>query len=401
MTHRLYYTDSYLDTFTARVEELSSDGLRVYLDRTAFYPTSGGQPHDTGTLGGRLVTDVVSEGERIAHHLAEPALSGLERGTEVEGRVDWPRRFDQMQQHTGQHLISAVALARFGWRTVSVHFGDESATLDLEAGRMPEGGLGEVERAVNEEITANRRLIVSFEEADSVTGLRRPSKRTGTLRVVTIEGLDRSACGGTHLAATGEIGVILLRRLDRVRGAMRLEFVCGGRAVRRARADFEALSRIAASLSASLDTAPDVVASQIRQLSEAISDRKRLRRSLADARAHALVDAAEPDAAGVRWVVLPGGNDFDLAELRDLSLAVATIPRAALVAALSDPPTLLVAAAADSGIDAGRSLRAALAEVGGRGGGSYTVAQGTAPTAAAVEAALASVLTAARSASSR
>jgi alanyl-tRNA synthetase len=393
MTLRLYYTDSHLDAFTARVEEISADGLRVYLDRTAFYPTSGGQPHDTGTLAGRRVVDVEDEDARIAHLLAEPAGAELAPGVVVEGRIDRARRFDLVQQHSGQHLISAVALERFGWRTVSVHFGDESATIDFEGAALPPGGLAEVERAVNEEVFANRPVSVSFDEADRVTGLRRPTKRSGTIRIVTIEGLDRSACGGTHVAATGEIGAILLRRLDRVRDGMRLEFVCGGRAVRRARADFEALSRIAGPLSTSLDDAPAVVAGQREQLGEAITSLKRLRKSLAEARASALVEGAAPDGAGVRWVVLRGaGAGFDLEEVRALAPAVAALPRAALLAALHDPPTVVVAASPDSGVDAGRALREALGAVGGRGGGSPTVAQGSAPDAAAADAALDALL---------
>jgi alanyl-tRNA synthetase len=393
MTDRLYYTDAYLDAFDARVVEVSADGARVYLDRTAFYPTSGGQPHDTGTIAGQRVVDVVDEGARIAHLLADPASSALEPGREVEGRIDWARRFDQMQQHTGQHLLSAVTLARYGWRTVSVHFGEESATLDFEVDRIPGGGLAEIEAAANAEVTANRPIRVSFEEAATVTDLRRPSRRSGTLRIVTIDGLDRSACGGTHLAATGEIGAILLRKLDQVRGAVRLEFVCGGRAVRRSRADFDALSRIAGSLSASLDGAPGVVESQSRQLGEAITTRKRLRKALAEARAALLLSGTEPDAGGVRRVVVWAEEaGLGVEDLRDLALAFAASPGAVLVAATDQPPTLVVAAAPGSGVEAGRALKTALERVGGRGGGSATVAQGSAPSPATARAALDDVL---------
>jgi alanyl-tRNA synthetase len=393
MTDRLYYTDSYLDAFDARVVEISDDGAHVYLDRTAFYPTSGGQPYDTGTIAGQRVVDVVDEGARIAHVLEGPGLPRLEVGREVEGRIDWARRFDYMQQHTGQHLLSAVTLARYGWRTVSVHFGDESATLDFEVDGIPEGGLAEIERAANAEVTANRPIRVSFEEAAAVTDLRRPSKRSGTLRIVTIDGLDRSACGGTHLAATGEIGTILLRKLDRVRGAVRLEFVCGGRAVRRARADFEALSRIAASLSASLDGAPAVVESQSRQLGKAIAARKRVRKELAGARAGLLLSGAAPGSDGVRRVVVRGEEaGLGVEDLRDLALAFAAAPGAVLVASTDQPPTLMVAAAPGSGVEAGHALKMALERVGGRGGGSATVAQGSAPSPAAARAALDDIL---------
>jgi alanyl-tRNA synthetase len=132
MTERLYYTDAYLTTFTARVVDSADEGRRVYLDRTAFYPTSGGQPHDLGTLGGADVVDVIDEGARVAHLVSTP----LTLDSAVEGRVSWARRFDHMQQHTGQHLLSAVLEELFGMTTVSVHFGATSSTLDLE-GEQP------------------------------------------------------------------------------------------------------------------------------------------------------------------------------------------------------------------------------------------------------------------------
>src|SRR3954469_7437637 len=131
MTNRLYYTDAYRTSFTASVVDRSEDGLSVYLSETAFYPTSGGQPHDVGTLGGVDVVDVVDEDDRIAHVLASPLSAGA--GSRVDGRVQWARRFDNMQQHTGKHLLSAVLEDLFGFRTVSVHFGTESSTLDLDA----------------------------------------------------------------------------------------------------------------------------------------------------------------------------------------------------------------------------------------------------------------------------
>jgi alanyl-tRNA synthetase len=174
---------------------------------------------------------------------------------------------------------------------------------------------------------------------------------------------------------------------------VRLEFVCGARAVRRARADFEALSRIAHSLSASLDGAPDVVTSQTAQLGDAIGERKRLRKALADARARSLADAATPNEAGVCWLVLRGGGGLALEELRDLASAVAALPRAALIASCEHPPTVIVAAAAGSGVDAGRLLREALAAAGGRGGGSATLAQGSAPSPSAASAVVDSLAT--------
>jgi len=244
MTERLYYTDAYLRDFDARVVDRANDGRTLYLDRTAFYPTSGGQPFDAGTLAGIPVRDVVDEGERIAHVLAAPAPAT----DTVHGAIDWTRRFDHMQQHTGQHLLSAIFADRFRLETVSVHFGAETSTLDLDTESLPRKTVLAVEQLANAAITEPHAVTVSFESAATASGLRKPPPREGELRVVTIDALDRSACGGTHVRSTAEIGSILLRGTERVRRTTRLEFVCGLRAVRAARSDHELVSALALSL---------------------------------------------------------------------------------------------------------------------------------------------------------
>lgn len=372
-TTRLYYTDSYLSRFDAQIAEIADDGRRVYLDRTGFYPTSGGQPHDLGTLADVAVVDVVDEGERIAHVLASPLTAAAH---EVNGVLDWERRFDHMQQHTGQHLLSAVLEELFGHHTVSVHFGREYSSVDLDVESLSAERIARAEQRANEIVAENRPVTTSFEEAVHATGLRKASDREGTLRIIEIEGIDRSACGGTHVRATGEIGVILLRRAERVKKAMRVEFVCGLRAVRRARADFDALSRIATSLSAALDDAPSLVAAQTEQLRAAENERRRQERELATFRARALYDAATPDAQGVR-VVRQSAATMD--ELRALAQGMTSLTKAAFVGTVAEPPSLLIAASEDTGVDAGRVLREVVTRLGGRGGGSARVAQGTVP----------------------
>ena len=349
MTTRLYYTDAYLTEFDARVAELTDDGRRVYLDRTAFYPTSGGQPHDLGTLAGVAVTDVVDEGERIAHVLAAPLASTAEP---VAGVVNWERRFDHMQQHTGQHLLSAVFAELCGAGTVSVHFGAETSTLDLSTEALSRERLVEVEERANGLVFENRPVDVEFEDASRATGLRKASDREGTLRIVSIASLDRSACGGTHVQATGAIGPILLRRLEKIRKATRVEFVCGLRAIRRARRDFEGLSRIATSLSAALDDAPALVIAQTEQLRDADNTRRKLERELAGHRARALYDSSVPDGHGSRYVVVRDAGSMDA--LKTLAQSVLAMPQAAFVGVLSSPPSVLFASSEDSGLDAGR-----------------------------------------------
>lgn len=382
MTRRLYYDDAYLRAFDAHVAEVSADGRRVYLDRTAFYPTSGGQPHDTGELAGVRVVDVVDEGDRIAHVLAEPVA--LAPGARVEGRIDWERRFDHMQQHTGQHLLSAVFAELYGFETVSVHFGAESSTIDLATATLAAGQIEAAEARANALVWEDRAVAVSYEHAAEAAGLRKRPDREGPLRIVSIDGVDRSACGGTHVRGTAEIGPVLIRGVERVRGNARVAFVCGGRALRRAREDHALLTRLALDFSARPEEVPALVTG-LRERERAL--RAALRRAeeeLAGFRARALYERTEPAEDGVRRAVErhPAGG---LDELRALANAFIALPKAVLVAAVDEPPALLLAASEDSGINAGAALRAALAEVGGRGGGSPRVAQGSVPDRASLE----------------
>jgi alanyl-tRNA synthetase len=386
MTERLYYTDAYLREFRAWVVDRSEDGRTVYLDRTAFYPTSGGQPYDLGAIGGIKIVEVVDEGDRVAHRVATPVEAG-----EVECAVDWTRRFDHMQQHTGQHLLSAVFEELFSLHTVSFHLGADNATIDLEGGAVDVGRVLAAERRVNELVFANIPVHVTFEDSKTVQGLRKPSEREGTLRIVSIEGLDRSACGGTHVRATGEIGAVLLRKLEKVRQSTRVEFVCGGRAVRRARADFEALTTVAQLFSASLDEAPAMVAAQMESSKAAEKSRRKVELDLAVYRGRELYRETTPAADGMRRVIerLERGN---LEDLRAVAQSFTGQPKSVFLAVMKEPPSVLLAASEDAGIDAGKLLKAAITEAGGRGGGTARVAQGSAPDAAALENVVAKLL---------
>jgi alanyl-tRNA synthetase len=386
MTLRLYYTDSYLRDFEADIVERADGGRRIYLDRTAFYPTSGGQPFDTGTLGGIAVVDVVDEGERVAHLLADALPDNR-----VSGVVNWDRRFDHMQQHTGQHLLSSVLHQLCGQATISVHFGSESSTLDLDAPAIDHPQLVEAESRANRLVAENRPVEVSFEEAGSASGLRKPSEREGTLRIVAIRDLDRSACGGTHVRATGEIGSILIRKAERVKKNVRLEFLCGMRAVRRARGDLDLLTRLAGQFSAAAADLPALVEAQRAELKGTAASRRELEEDLAAFRARDLYAASTPDGSGVRSIVVPEETG-PIDRLRPLARAVAGMPRALFVGWTADPPALMVATSADSGLDAGRMLRSALEQVGGRGGGNERAGQGTAPSASALVEAVAAIV---------
>jgi alanyl-tRNA synthetase len=372
MIDRFYYTDAYLREFRARIVETSPDGARVYLSSTAFYPTSGGQPHDLGFIDEVPVLGVEEDGARIAHIVERPVL-----GIEVNCRLDWPRRFDHMQQHTGQHLLSAVLVERRGISTVSFHMGEEASTIDIDVPSLDAREAAAIERRVNDVIFENRPVRVSFQDSDGTLKLRKPSKREGTLRIVTIEGIDQSACGGTHVRATGEIGALVIRKLDKVHGHVRVEFLCGGRAVSRARADYEALTNVSRLVAAPLDETSAAVEAQLDKLREIEKSHRRLAIELAQVRGRELYAATEAGVDGIRRHIrrLASGALDD--ELRTVAQSFTAQPKAQFVALLEDPPSILLAVSADSGIHAGQALKAALAVAGGRGGGNATLAQGS------------------------
>ncbi|MEP7065179.1 MAG: hypothetical protein ABI889_04030 [Gemmatimonadota bacterium] len=387
MTERLYYTDAYLRSFDARIVDRANDGRTVYLDRTAFYPTSGGQPFDMGTLGSIAVTDVVDEGDRIAHVLASPAPAA----DTIRGEIDWTRRLDHMQQHTGQHLLSAIFADRFKLETVSVHFGAESSTLDLDTESLPQKTMLAAERLANMAIAEPHAVTVSFEDAATVSGLRKPPPRGGELRVVGIDALDRSACGGTHVRSTAEIGAILLRGTERVRKTTRVGFVCGVRAVSTARADHELI----AALALSMGVAPSELIAKTKAQAEELRAGQAARREAATAldgyRARELFDATPADNAGHRRIVVRRDSG-SVDELRSLAQAAVAIGHSRFIGTLASPPTVVFATSnSPGGVDAGAVLKTELAHHGGRGGGNVRIAQGTVPSTEALEALVAAL----------
>ncbi len=375
MTERLYYTDSYLTGFTASIVETADGGRRVYLDRSAFYPESGGQPHDTGLLAGARVLEVIEEDSRIAHVTAEPVAA-----VQAECRIDWPRRFDHMQQHTGQHLLSAVLAELYSAPTAGFHLGSASSIIDVAAGALTDAQLAAAEARANEIVCENRPVTIAFEDADQAAALRKPSERTGTLRIVSIERLDRSACGGTHVRATGEIGPILIRKLDRAHGNLRVEFLCGGRAVRRARADFAALSQVARTFSSSLDDAPSLATAQAQALEASEKVRRKLSAELARLRGRELYEATAPNARGLRIAKETVSALDD--DVRSKAQGFTAGAGACYLAVAGT--ALLLAVSKDAGVNAGNVVKEAAATAVGRGGGSPLLAQASAPSPAAL-----------------
>jgi len=387
VTERLYYRDCYLQEFRARVLETSDDGRRVYLDRTAFYPTSGGQPFDTGTLGGANVIEVIDEEERVAHLLDAPIVAG-----EIDAQIDWARRFDHMQQHSGQHLLSAVLEELFKISTVSFHLGAEVCTIDVAAPALTSVQIDQCEVRCAEIVGEARPLAITFEDAAADLGLRKESQRSGTLRIIAIQELDRSACGGTHVRTTAEIGLVLIRKTEKIRGNTRLEFVCGLRALHQARADFRTLQDLSRQLSAPASEMPALVSAQLERIRALEKANQRLASEVAQREGREQWVATAPDAQGIRRAlerVEQGAIDDTV---RTRAQAFVAQGRAVFLAVSKNPPSVLLAASADSGIHAGDRVKSAVTAAGGRGGGNQALAQGSLPVTADLDA-IASSLT--------
>jgi len=374
MTERLYYREPARRTFDAVVTRaLQHDGRpAVYLDRTAFYPTSGGQPFDTGRLGDVTVLETIDDDEAIVH-----VLSGaIAEGVSVHGDIDWPRRFDHMQQHTGQHVLSAAFDRLFDNRTMSFHMGTDVSTIDL-AREMPvveiERGVDEANRVVWEDRPVSIREV-SAEDAARLP-LRKEPIRTGALRLIEIEEFDLSACGGTHVARTGEVGIIAVSGIERFRGGSRITFVCGGRALRAFRGQREAIAGSVRHLSVLPAELPAAIERLQQEHKQARKDIQRLQQSLAVHEAARLF-ASAGEHHGVR-VVVETLEGWDAAGLRSIASALTAHER--VVAALftaATPIGAAIARSADVGVDANAVLRALMTTFGGRGGGKADLAQG-------------------------
>lgn len=397
MTDHLYYHDSFLYDFDAEVTEIpASDRPSLILDRTAFYPTSGGQIHDTGVIsaenGSHKVTEVAeSEDGRIVHYLEAPPKD-LTPGSRIHGQIDPVRRRDHMQQHSGQHVLSAAFVRLFQIPTVSFHMGDDYCSIDLDTPSLAKTQIEESERFSNEIILENRPLEIRFvtrEEAGKL-GLRKlPPAERDQLRIIDIQDFDLSACGGTHVRQTGQIGCILVRRSEKVRQGYRVEFVAGQRAVATARRDFETLTDAATLFSAHLYDVPP----QIRKsLDEIRSLRKQREDSLEElAAAESVKILAETEETGGRKLVIKtfSGRDINSLKLLAQKLTRQAVNTIALLATTSPQPSLVFAQTAGQASDMGATMKAVMAKFGGRGGGSKDMAQGGLPTAANIELALA------------
>jgi alanyl-tRNA synthetase len=374
VTERLYYTDPYLAEFDATVLRLDQAGGRTaaVLDRTAFYPTSGGQPFDTGALGDAQVIDVIArEDGSILHVVDGPVETGP-----VRGRIDWRRRFDHMQQHTGQHVLSAAFEALVQARTESFHLGTGSATIDL-ARDVSAAEIERVEDEANRIVWENRAVQIRFADAADAAALplRKETGRTGTVRLIAVDGFDLSACGGTHVERTGAIGVIAVASWERFKGGTRVEFVCGARALRSHRA----LRDVVATASRVLSVGAAEIAPAIERVQGEAKDARRLVKTLQGQQAEheAAALAARAELRAGQRVVVSALEGWDAAGLKAVASAIAAQPgHVAVLFSSPAPSAIVVARATGVAIDCAALLRSVIQQYGGKGGGRPDLAQG-------------------------
>ncbi|MEZ2346813.1 DHHA1 domain-containing protein [Terriglobus sp. RCC_193] len=392
--NRIYYDEPATLEFTAEVTAIRElarvDGQQVWqiaLDRTAFYPTSGGQPYDTGVLvatarsGASLEVPITNVEEDEAGEVWHTTAKPLQEGTTVFGRIEAARRHDHMQQHSGQHLLSAILDRDFAARTVSFHLGDDVSTIDLEGPTLTDAQLqsaaDEANRIVAAALPLGIRYVTSAEAAVMKEQglLRKLPPRSGNIRIIEIPGIDTNACGGTHVTTTAEIGPLMLRGTEKVRGNLRLSFVCGNRALATVNADFCRL-REAASI---LTTAPSEIVASIERI-------RTENRSLQKERANLLDEIASLEAGKLASAAhgsvihsLPPDRDAAYAKLLASKLVRETTTPVAYIVATDGERASAVLAAKPGVLDCGTVLRTALNTLEARGGGSAEMAQGAVP----------------------
>ncbi|MFY9789919.1 MAG: DHHA1 domain-containing protein [Candidatus Sulfotelmatobacter sp.] len=397
MTDRLYYRDSFLCHFDAEIVRIvETPRPALVLDRTAFYPTSGGQIHDAGWLTSEnsdriRVTEVAdSEDGHVVHYLEAP-LKNAQPGTRMHGEIDAARRRDHMQQHSAQHVLSAAFVRLFNMRTVSFHMADDYCSIDLDTPSLTQEKIESAERLANEIVLENRPVDIRFvtrDEAGSL-GLRKlPPAERDELRLIDIHDFDLSACGGTHVNQTGQIAGILLRKTEKARQGYRVEFVAGLRAVRTARRDFTSLTETAALFSAHIYDVPDHARKSLDEIKSLRKQREQLQDDLASAQAAALL--AETSETNGRKVIVRIFPESELAFIKLLAQKLTHLSPTvvALLAAQSPQPVLVFAQSSGQPYDMNALLKQTLAAVGGRGGGSKDLAQGGASNSTGIAAAL-------------
>ena len=373
MTERLYYHDPTLLTFDAVVSRLEEAEGRflVYLDRSAFYPTSGGQSHDLGMLNDIAIINVIETRDGDVAHIVENR--GFDVGRKVHGIVDARRRLKNRRQHTAQHILSQLFVQRLGAETLSVHLGDDYGAIETDASTVSDAIMLEVEDQANSIVAANQPIDILFVSGDELAGLplRKPPQREGIVRVIRIGNLDWSACGGTHCSSTAEVGIIKIIGAEKIRGHALVKFLAGEQAIEDYRIRFEVTDRLARALTCH----PTDLLVKVEKL---VSDNRSLRREMTQLQKELL-----PVRARVLTTKLIKSGRVSLVteEVADIdsgligALASLVADEIGGLAILTRGERLVIAAAASTGIAADQLARELCQRKGLKGGGNARVAQ--------------------------
>jgi alanyl-tRNA synthetase len=379
-TERLYYFDSHLIEFEARVTEKTervSGWSAVTLDRTAFYPTGGGQPSDTGTVNGERVLECIDDEENGVLHVIQGRAPDV--GAIVAGRIDWPRRLDHIQQHTGQHILSQAFVTLFKAPTRGFRVLHEVCEIDVEIANPTDELIERAVELANNVIWEDRQITIRTATAEEATQLplRKEPSRGGDLRLIEIEGFDLTPCGGTHAYRTGEVGMIAVRSWERAKGLTRIEFVAGTRALADYRRANKTARGVAALFSASRDDATKLAARVVEENKDLHRRVRSLEEVSARVEADELLASTQANAAGLRLVSQIFDNR-DAESLKHLAMALIVHPNTVAILGSRDKDVArLVFAKADGAPgDMNQLMRNACELLDGRGGGKADMAQG-------------------------
>lgn len=375
MTNKLYYQDAYIQTFSAKISKQQKDEKNqpyVVLTETAFYPTGGGQPHDTGTLNGVAVTNVETIGEEVRHFLEDSLLEETEH---VEGSIDWKRRFDHMQQHAGQHILSAAFANLFDLQTVSFHLGKDSATIDLDIAEVTEQQLKEAETLANQIILENRLIETKWITEEELVhyDLRKETAVRENIRLVNIPDFDYNACGGTHPNTTGQVGLIKILHTEKQKRIIRVEFVCGGRVLTHLHRKQQVIVDLVSKLSSPEDKLVDAVNNLLETGKVADKQMADLKESLLQYEAKELLMI---ENQSVITSIFERRTIQELQKLAKIVVAQSPEKICILLSENEDRIQLVVAKGESVNQSMKELISSVLPFINGKGGGNDTIAQG-------------------------
>ncbi|MFS0634341.1 DHHA1 domain-containing protein [Mesobacillus foraminis] len=376
-TEKLYYQSQYIQDFKTSILKQGKDekGTYAVLEQTAFYPTGGGQPHDTGTLNGVRVMNVEETDGEIRHYLESP----LQEQEVYRGEIDWDRRFDHMQQHAGQHILSAAFEEAFGYKTVSFHLGNKICTIDLEVQRLTDEETIQAEKLANTIILENRPIEAKWVSESELSNynLRKKLSVTDHIRLVIIPDFDYNGCGGTHPSSTGQVSSIKILDWEKQKKNIRVQFVCGSRVIKQLHEKQQVLQGLTAILNAPQDKMEEAASRVLQQARELEKTVEELKGRLIEHEAGSLLNQAE--TIDGRRTIQAHFEDRPVTELQQMARTIAAAASDTLVLIINETPEklqIICAKGNDLAFNMNQLLKKVLPAINGKGGGNDSFAQG-------------------------